>query len=439
MTIVKHANTKRIWLYNHPQIESLSDEVNLVIFLSQRDLNIIWNAIQNIGEIQGRVYTEATGNLYTMVDGPQMDAFRNWVAECRNNLGAYLVTNAMLLRIAEAVEALAARECCPTTIGGGSAGAGLEEGPPSDITSTEEDRLGDPPAGFADWEEYDTYKCDMAYFIINQMIADIATATLLAATYTSATALAGALVAALFTPIGWAIMIGLAGLALSLFLLGVEVSLLTTFLEDNKDELVCCMLDGSDVANSITEFGNCIDSLLPEDEAIALWGEVGLYLADQYLTLYATVDSFNRLYTKVPYEIPVGNVCDCGDDVAEYEVVEAGTETSTNPANPIVITMGDYPGGPILSCTTDARAAYITFSVPVVITVTNFFDPIDPLSPINCGAEPMIKYWTGPNFTGSFAETDDLPQINLGGACQTFGVVIGNGGTVSLEVTYMLE
>lgn len=407
METVKHRSVETIWLFNYPSLASLDDCPDRMVWLSQRDLNIIWQATLYIDRWRTRVFTEAHGKIYTMATPDEFSEFQEWVSTMRVRLGEYPMCNELLSGILEQITRLADRDCCAPSIGGGSSGAGLEEAPPSGITSTEEDREEAPPEGFETWEEYDTYKCDMAYYIIGQIITDVATAGLLAASYTSATALAGALVAALFTPIGWAIMIGLAGLALSLFLLGAEVSLLTTFLEGKKDDLVCCMLDGDSVANSISGYSDCISTLVAEDEGISGFSSIAVYLATQYLTTFATVDSFNRLYKKVAYAIPTGNECNCDVEAGEYTVV-IGNEDSepAGNANPIVVTtVNDIESAG--NCGSDGREMVITFDAPVdissVVVVGDFCGV--------CGGLPLFfAYETFPA-TGEVYIGNATPQV----------------------------
>lgn len=251
--------------------------------------------------------TEWFDHGYTMPDEGQMDVVKNAIGEANLDM-------ASCEDIVEVLQALVDKPCCPAGPGGGSAGAGIDSGNPTSQGSTPTEREGPPPAGFASWEEYDTYKCDIAYHIVNQMITDIATAGLLAAGFATGPALAGALLTAIFTPVGWAALIGLAGLAISWFILGVEVSLLTDFLEEKKDELVCAMLTGDTVANSISGFADSVNLLIPEDTEISALGAVAEYLASNYIISWASVDSFNRLYDKVAYPIETGNDCSgCSD------------------------------------------------------------------------------------------------------------------------------
>lgn len=310
--IVTHKNTKSVWLFNYSQFEIMDDCQEKFVCLSERDINLIWNAIENIWTIQSRVYVESTGNLYEIVDDEQWETFVQWVATMRNNLGGWTVCNDIFTSMAASLEAIANRECCQPTIGGGSAGAGLDAAPESGVSSSEEAQEGPPPDGFETWEEYFDYKCNMAHYIITQMSGDLATTILLAAGYAGVTALAGALLTAIFTPVGWAVLLGLAALAIQWFILGAEASALTSFLEENEDELACALYNGNDAASSISGYASLIDTLVPDYTLISAYGVIAEYLASQILKTIATVDSINRLYVKVAYPIPEGENCeDC--------------------------------------------------------------------------------------------------------------------------------
>src|SRR5262245_26913379 len=205
----------------------------------------------------GWFWNEDTGNVVEARDAVRATWEYNFTNEevimaCNDE------TLEILTGIKDALDALVAKPCCPpvTSVGGGSAGAGLVEGPPSTTENTPESREGPPPPGFDSWSEFDTYQCDAASYILDQMIADIATMGLLSAGISSGVALATLLVAALLTPIGWAVLISVATIFLGLLVTGIEISELTSLLEDNKDDLVCAMLLGHDVGSSINSYND---------------------------------------------------------------------------------------------------------------------------------------------------------------------------------------
>lgn len=439
---IRHRNTSLIWLFDYPSLEAMDDCAEHLVWLSERDINMLWNAIQNIDKWRSRVFTSANGNLYETVEDEEFDIFVGWVADLRNNLGAYLMCNELLSEIKDALVALAEKECCPGGgggggVGGGSRGAGLGPADPTTITSTPTDREGPAPEGFEDWPEFDSYKCNMAHYIINDMISDIATMGLLGASSLTVFALASAFVTAMLTPIGWALMVPIAGLVINLLIVGANVSALTSFLGGKKDELVCAMLDGDTVANSIDSYTDAIDNLVPEDSVISAFGAVAEYLAIRLLSAMATTDSFNRLYKKVAYEIPGGNDCSgCETPTSSY-TVNYGTETSENPANPIVIEMVFEAG---YACGANARNAGINFSEAVLITGIN----IDGVGTGQCSGAPLFAYGTdpgdqagvdAPDASDSAYPTPEDPTVPIYAIYVLCAVTSGNP---TLTVTYTL-
>jgi hypothetical protein len=341
---VRHRKSDLIWLFDFLSLESLSGEQDYVIFLSERDVNIIYQGLKDVDRFQTRVFVDNEGEQYLTVDDTQFTTWQNWVSDLFNHIGEWRMTNEILERIAIAVELLEEQGCCPEAPGGGTMGAGIFPADPSPQGSSSEDRAGDPPPGFADWSEYDTYKCDIAHRILSDMISDIATTFTLGAGATTAITLATLLVTALLTPIGWAALITLAGLALSLFATGVTIATLTTMMEDNREVLVCGMLSGDDVASSIDLFGDVVDLVVNGELGITALGDVAVFLAFNTIMSYASIDSFNRLYVKVPYEIETGQDCAACGAAEWWSCATAGTLIDFD-ENSITITAFDTGTG----------------------------------------------------------------------------------------------
>lgn len=269
---------------------------------------ILWGFITTPS--RGRFWDESTGDLISVLTiGKDINERNEPLEECLMSCNDEM--QAIFEEISASLAALAAKNCCQTTAGGGTGGAGLESEPPNPFELDPE--LGDPPAGFASWEEYDTYACDMAHYILDQMIGDIATTFVVGAGVTSAGVLGTALLGALFTPIGWAAIAAIAALFFTLLIAGINAATLTGLLEDNRDELVCSMLNGADVVSKLADFGDAVEAAVAADGTISALGSIAVGLASDFIKSYATTDSFNRLIEQVPYPIPTGNDCSgCG-------------------------------------------------------------------------------------------------------------------------------
>lgn len=196
----------------------------------------------------------------------------------------------------------------------GTAGAGTWPEPESPQTTNPEDEAGDPPPGFESWLEFRQYQCDMAHLIMNQMIADLSIAALLAAGGAAGAALVALLIEASLTPIGWVAWIAIGSAIVYCFVQGVEVSLLSQLILDNKEEFICELLDGTSVSGSITNFSNMVSSKVDSHETFAILPELIRAQVKSIIVSYASIDSINRLYEKSPIPPPGGNDCSACED-----------------------------------------------------------------------------------------------------------------------------
>lgn len=315
---VRHQKSDAIWLFHYPTFEAMDDCPELQVWLSQRDIQIILQATKDISRFQARVYNEVEGDVYYTVDDLEFEEFQGWVSDMFNNIGGYQMCNETMQGILAALQALVEKECCQSGgVGGGSAGAGTTAPNPSSQQTGEEEREGDPPAGFASWEDYDNYACKMAAKIIDDIIVDLAQGGLLAAGIVSVQTLAPILVGAFFTPVPFDEILVVAFLMIQILTIAISISELTSLLEDNKDDLVCEILSGVDVESSIAAFTAKVVELCEEDGEISGFGTLGIKAASDLINSFATVGSFNRIYEKVAYELPEYE-CDCGGPVLAF-------------------------------------------------------------------------------------------------------------------------
>lgn len=156
--------------------------------------------------------------------------------------------------------------CCDD----GSYGAGKAEPPASENGDDEEDF----PPGFDTYEEYRTYKCDIANRLIQGIITDIdwiEGGTLLTLVFSI-------FVATLLTPIPGDEILGLVGLCVALLLQGVltaTAAAVSTALDDNRQDLVCILYDAVDADTAKTAVTDYLDSELTSTQLglfAYLWG-----------------------------------------------------------------------------------------------------------------------------------------------------------------------
>lgn len=304
---VRHRSVNSIWLYDYSQFEVLSQDRDRVLFLSMMDMNLIWNAIQNINLLQTRVYTEADGQFYSIVDDAQFEMFGNWVADLRNHLGEYLVTNAILEGILEQLTIIANRECCPGAgTGQGSRGSGGTEVP---IDTYDEDTSGgDPPAGFADMEVFNLHKCNAAQDLINNLGSDLQGLSGIEYSAQTPSGIAALLIGILLTPVPFDDLVALAGY---LIFTGYNYALLSTMsleIDTNNDEILCILYSANSAETAKSEFYDKLQEIaeavftLPED-AEWVMGAIDWMLSN---------DAFNKLFQPGPTISQEADCSGCG-------------------------------------------------------------------------------------------------------------------------------
>lgn len=363
---VTHKNSQTIWLFNYPSLEEMDDCAEKVVFLSERDVNIIFQAVKDIDRWQSRVFQSGSNFNYLTVDDSQFTNFQNWVADMKNNLGAYQMCNDILQDIANSLRGITTMNgCCGSIEGvnGGSAGSGMEDAPPSDTDASEGAHSGPPPTGYDTWEEFDSLRCDWATYIYGQIRADVATMALVEIGTIGATGLAGILVPLLIEPVGWVILLSIATTMIAAALEAGFYGLIDTHLTTYNDSYICAMLTGDNVSDSVSNFASAVDSNVADDGSFnSLTG----YWAKSILKGLGNVGSFNRMFEKQSLTVPSVD-CPC-DVVADCLDVTNGIDITTEAAEGYdgvlhVTTAGDGGG---VGC---SGTAYIRIECPCPVDV----------------------------------------------------------------------
>ena len=155
--------------------------------------------------------------------------------------------------------------CCD----GGSYGAGKEDPPPTGNGDNGED----PPPGFDTYEEYRTYKCDIANRLVEGVKEDIDWV----GAGSLSTLVASAVIPALLTPVPFDDILVLIGYAVSLLLQGIlatTAATVSTAIVDNREALVCILYDAPDPETARDDVSEFMDTLLTTTESAlfdALW------------------------------------------------------------------------------------------------------------------------------------------------------------------------
>lgn len=149
--------------------------------------------------------------------------------------------------------------CCER---GGSGGA-PETDPPFVETPETNPDVDPPPNGFDTWEDFFNQKCSVAYDIVANLQADLATMASMSWGSAALEAITAALVVLLITPVVGAAIIALVGL---LATVGAVIVLTTALdiINQNTEDLICELFNGTDSQSSrslfLGKFGDLVDS-----------------------------------------------------------------------------------------------------------------------------------------------------------------------------------
>lgn len=249
MTVIRHRKPDSIWLFDYTTLEGLSDCPDRVVCLSERSMNIIWQALVNVTRFRSRVFLEASGQMYTIVSDQQMEIFNGWVSDANVEMEAFPMCNDILQGMLNQLTILANKECCSGSTGGssGTSGTGAVEQPPNGFNQNP----GTPfPPDFANQSEYDSHKCMAAQKIVESLKADIANMALLTGIELGVSAITGSLLLVLVTPIPFD---DLLLIATSLYVgAGTQAGLgdLYEYIDANEFELLCLLYRSSSASDA---------------------------------------------------------------------------------------------------------------------------------------------------------------------------------------------
>jgi len=189
----------------------------------------------------------------------------------------------------------------------GSGGAGSNDDPPS--TTDTSDRNEDPPPGFADWDEYDAYKCDVAYWIVSQVQESLN--NWYTFSWNNLLGLSAAEVAAVLSsltvaPVPGARFVAVVGAILAGISLGMSLILddILAVLAAEFDEFVCALVDAPNEPMAELAFQQVFQDNI---------GDVSFpyrLVATAVFNLFGAADSLNDLFDEnVTINFPGGNDC----------------------------------------------------------------------------------------------------------------------------------
>lgn len=235
----------------------------------------------------------------------------------------------------------------------GSAGAGGSQETPS---TNQPGVPGNPqpgdsvPPGFADYAEYNAYKCDIAEWIVQQVQADLTWWQ--GANFVTITV--AAFVAGLLTPIPGDELIAGLGLLTALALQGVTVAAVGNMIDavaNNREAFLCAMYNAGNAAESSANLATEIDAAI-DGETTAIYAPLlKTILGDMF-----NANNVNRLYERWDEKVDSLPTGDCSDCVC-VPTTNIGTETgpgewdtefwapATDPPGKNVISVSFFAGG----------------------------------------------------------------------------------------------
>ena len=266
-----------------------------------------------------------------------------------------------------ALQDIAAAISSGSGCGCGAAGAGETEPPPSTEQPGEPDnpQPGDSvPDGFADYAEYNTYKCNVAEWIVQQVETDLSWWS----TASFSTLALSAFIAALVTPIpGDEIVIMLGWLA-SLAIQGVAAAAVTEMqdaVSNNRDDIICALYTGTDASSSQSQVGSEISSGI-DAETSAIYAPLLKSILESMFGLTNINRMYNKWSEKIP-SLPTGS-CDCG--VCSPDTLVGTDNEDGSWATELFAPASDPPGKNVISIEFKIGASGCTKD-DVVITPTN--------------------------------------------------------------------
>lgn len=254
---------------------------------------------------------------YTLPGGETMDtitAMLDLFLEGTNEMNCESIITE-LGDIGDAIAALGAGGGCNC----GSAGAG-QTPPATETTDTGDITLptGVPPAGYTSWEQYVSVKCDIATWIMTNILADVRWFQVIQI----GTLTFGALAAGMLSVLSAFTLTGV--LAALLAILAYEITMLEELeavLVANFDDLVCAILTGETAQGSMDAFITSINA----DIVAAIPDSISEFLLQQLVSYWTDPTQFNLLYADydsvLGKQVPAGADCEsCGIPCTNFKI-----------------------------------------------------------------------------------------------------------------------
>lgn len=304
-------------LIEYDAFESALGE-GVLICTNQGVLNALRVLIRSYGLREANWATAYSSAGYVSVSEAQFDLIDSEISQFLEE------TNEMAFctDITEALETIANNMGTAGCECGSSGAGGSAETPSTNQPGVPGNPLpGDEvPAGFADYAEYNAYKCDIAEWIVQQVESDLTWWQ--GANFVTITV--AAFTAGLLTPIPGDELIAGLGLLVALALQGVTVAAVGNMIDaidNNREAFLCAMYDAGNAAESSSNLATEIDTAI-DGETTAIYAPLlKTILGDMF-----NATNVNRLYVRWDEKadsLPTGDCSDCSC----MPVTQIGTET----------------------------------------------------------------------------------------------------------------
>lgn len=299
-------NERTVW-FNYDALQPYSEDDVGLFCLSDRDVSIVLSCLR---------YTLWEARWYDS-DGKRLrDVGRESDLEDAIERSERLISRFMADKCSDLTSLFEGLEVALTSIGSGgcgcgSSGAGSTDAPQSgsdwgDINDPPDPDV--PPDGFDTWEEYETYKCDVATWILDSIISDLQwlqTVDILALTVTG-------LALGLVSPLpGDALFALLAGLLASLAVSTSFVLVLINAMQTGYDDMLCALYQANNAGQAKTDVKAEMDIAIDNATAdVALRAMLKMTVA-----FWVNFVGINKLFdrdTVFESQLPSGDCSSCG-------------------------------------------------------------------------------------------------------------------------------
>lgn len=397
--IIPRSNKRTIIDYN--DIIALSGD-STVICVNLGVLLILRALIRDRGLWQSTYYQQILpAGLYEQIEDSQFDLIDAMVSDFLGDtdMGTCDELSATLQAIASG-QGIGGCGCGTSGAGSTEPAATTTTGP-ADISNP----VGDPPEGFATWDEYRDYRCAVANELLDANLADVQWLQTVNAT----TLAIGAFAAALVTPIPGDEIIAFVALLSTLTGLGFYASALQDWedtLQAARDDLECDLYSAANVTDAKTDFQATFDAEVDMQTADPTQRFLIKSLQAIFLNFAALNDLFDKSET---YNTTAYDQTDCSQCVECPITVQYGTIQQNG--NVYTVTSGNRADGScpgewalVWFCETSFNHANTSMKQ---FTISNYSGPtIDA-----CSTSPLAYSVSETNEDGvaSYNSQDTLP------------------------------